>query len=82
MHLLFDEKIMKKTTVCESFVISDGEYQVSIEDESDAIEAVLGEECWVFNCVECEKYNGHEQVFAYFPKIGYASVVLSRFINQ
>lgn len=82
--LKFDENKMKKGVFNREFLVTDANFAIVSEQEgwiaSDARSVKIGQECWVLD-LPCEDYEGKLQCFCYIPSVGYATEVLSSFID-
>tara|TARA_Y100000588_G_scaffold31471_1_gene30781 strand:- start:8944 stop:9201 length:258 start_codon:yes stop_codon:yes gene_type:complete len=82
--LNFDENKMKKGVFNREFLVTDDNFAIVSEQEGwiadDVYRVEIGQECWVLD-LPCEDYEGKLQYFCYIPSVGYATVVLSSFID-
>ena len=82
--LKFDENKMKKGVFNTVFFVTDNNFAIVREYEGFTSRKVykvgVGQECWVLD-LPCEDYEGKLQYFCYIPSVGYATVVLSSFID-
>ena len=82
--LKFDENKMKKGLFNRVFLITDDKFAIVNEQEyfveNEVYGVEIGQECWVLD-LPCEDYQGQLQYFCYIPSVGYATCVLSHFVD-
>lgn len=86
--LKFNERIMTKASAKSPFLLDDddethcGIFASNYGEPGDMVEIEVNEELWILNDCICDSYNVSKMVFAYFPRIDYATPIRDDLINR
>ena len=80
----FDDKTMTKATLNQEFVFCDEKFGIALNHDDNPAdefsESYEGQECWVFDNVECADLSAGSAVFIYIPEMDYATVVFDKYV--
>ncbi|AUR89943.1 hypothetical protein NVP1135O_14 [Vibrio phage 1.135.O._10N.222.54.B6] len=81
----FNSKTMEKRIVKSGFVVACERFTLVFDDDEvnagECVDAYVGDEVWIFTSEHCDKGKYGDGVFCYFPKIGYATTVLRKYLS-
>ncbi|CAM0103792.1 hypothetical protein VPH209E381_0032 [Vibrio phage 209E38-1] len=81
----FNSKTMERRIVNTNFTMACEKLSLVFNEDEEVtdncVEITLGDEVWVFVGESCDKGKYGDEIFCYFPRIDYATTVMSSYIG-